>query len=142
VTDVYRPLIRRAASERHYLWVSRLGVVGFGVLLVLIAYPCRYFEESMLWVGQQVFTVTGGAALGVFLLGLLTRRRANRGNVVAMILSTAVVLGLMVGIKVGKVHLGWSWLIVIGTAATFGLGYLFSFFEKPPDAEAGPTADA
>ena len=37
VTDIYRPLIRRRASERHYLLVSRVGIVAFGVVLALIA---------------------------------------------------------------------------------------------------------
>ncbi len=139
VTDIYRPLVRRAASERHYLWVSRLGVVAFGVALVLIAYPCRRFE-GILWVGLQVFTVTAGAALGVFLLGLLTKRRADRGNVVAMVASAvAMAAGMYAserGIGGWKLQIGWTWLIVIGTAITFGLGYLLSLFRQP-DGDLG-----
>ena len=129
ITDIYRPLIRQGASERHYLWVSRVGVVGFGILLIMIAWPCRSLE-GILWVGLQVFTVTGGATLGVFLLGLLTRRAVNRGNVVAMaassILMAVAIYASEVGIAGWKLQMGWTWLIVIGTAVTFGLGYLFS----------------
>jgi Na+/proline symporter len=79
-----------------------------------------------------VFTVTGGATLGVFLLGLLTRRAVNRGNVVAMaassILMAVALYASEVGIAGWKLQMGWTWLIVIGTAVTFGLGYLFSLF--------------
>jgi SSS family solute:Na+ symporter len=130
VTDIYRPLIRQGASERHYLWVSRIGVVVFGVLLILIAWPCQWLE-GILWVGLQVFTLTS-ATLGVFLLGLLTKRVVNRGNVVAMVVSSVAMVLALYAVKVGfgdwRLEIGWTWLIVIGTAITFGLGYLFSLF--------------
>jgi SSS family solute:Na+ symporter len=138
VTDIYRPLIRQGASERHYLWVSRIGVVVFGVLLILIAWPCQHLE-GILWVGLQVFTLTS-ATLGVFLLGLLTKRVVNRGNVVAMVVSSVAMVLALYAVKVGfgdwKLEIGWTWLIVIGTALTFGLGYLFSLFGGNAKQEA------
>ena len=62
--------------------------------------------------------------LGVFLLGLLTRRRANFANIPAMLVSAGVCLVLLLMIQKGKLNLGWSWLIVIGTAITFVMSYL------------------
>jgi len=88
--------------------------------------------------------VTGGATLGVFLLGLVTKRAVNRGNVVAMVTSS-VAMGVAiytseVGIGGWKLGIGWTWLIVIGTAITFGLGYLFSLVggEAKPDGQRPP----
>jgi SSS family transporter len=123
VTDIYRPLIRRCASEKHYLLVSRAGVVGFGLLLAAIAAACAPVQ-NILWFAFQILSITGGPMLGVFLLGLLTQRRANRTNILAMLVSTAVCLVLLVLIKRETLKVGWSWLIVIGTATTFVLGYL------------------
>ena len=123
VTDIYRPLVRRNASERHYLWVSRFGVVGFGLALALIAWACGPVK-NVLWFAFQVFSLTGGAVLGVFLLGLLTRRLANHGNVIAMVLSTVLTTALMIASRREIIPLAWSWLIVVGTAATFVIGYL------------------
>jgi len=62
--------------------------------------------------------------LGVFLLGLLTRRQANLTNIPVMLISTAACLVLLLLIKHEIFKLGWSWLIVIGTAITFVMGYL------------------
>ena len=62
--------------------------------------------------------------LGVFLLGLLTRRTANRTNIAAMLISTAVCTLLLILIWTGTLHLGWTWLIVVGTVITMVLGYL------------------
>ena len=123
VTDIYRPLIRKHASEKHYLLISRIGVVGFGLILAAIAAAFAPVE-NILWFAFQILSLTGGPMLGVFLLGLLTERKSNRANIPAMLASTAICLVLLLLIKYEILHLGWSWLIVIGTAITFVLGYL------------------
>ena len=94
ITDIYRPLIKRRASEKHYLMVSRISVVVFGLILAVIAMACDPVK-NVLWFAYKIFSVTGGAVLGVFLLGLLTKRKVNVGNVVAMIAGTACPLTLL-----------------------------------------------
>ena len=123
ITDIYRPLIRKGATEKHYLFVSRISVVVFGLVLALIAMACVRVE-NILWFAYEIFSLTGGATLGVFLLGLLTKRKANMGNVIAMIVSTLCVLVLMLLSHFEVIELAWSWLIVVGTGITMFLGYL------------------
>lgn len=134
ISDFYRPLIRKGASERHYLLVSRIGVVGFGLILAAIAFACAPVE-NILWFAFQILSITGGPLLGVFLLGLLTRRRANFANIPAMLVSAGVCFVLLLMIQKGKLNLGWTWLIVIGTAITFGLAYLWGPTTAGPKAE-------
>jgi len=123
ITDIYRPLTKNRAPEKHYLFVSRVSVIVFGVLLAFIAFACGPVK-NILWFAYQIFSLTGGAALGVFLLGLLTKRKANQGNIAAMLTSTMCVLALMLLSHFGKINLAWSWLIVVGTGISLGLGYL------------------
>ncbi|MBN1807035.1 MAG: sodium/solute symporter [Sedimentisphaerales bacterium] len=123
VTDIYRPLVRKGASEKHYLLVSRASVVGFGLILAGIAAVCAPVE-NILWFAFQILSITGGPMLGAFLLGLLTKRTANLANVAAMLFSTMVCVVLLVLIKQETINFAWSWLIVIGTGITFILGYL------------------
>jgi len=40
-------------------------------------------------------------------------------------------------IQYGKLNLGWTWLIVIGTAITFGLAYLWGPTTAGPKADTG-----
>ena len=134
VSDFYRPLIRRGASERHYLLVSRIGVVGFGLVLGAIAFACAPVEK-ILDFAFQILSITGGPLLGVFLLGLLTRRKANFANIPAMLVGAGVCLVLMLMIYAKMIDLGWTWLIVIGTAITFGLAYLCGPAYPGPKAE-------
>jgi len=125
VTDIYRPLIKKAATEKHYLIISRVGVVAFGVILATIAFACESVE-NILWFAFEIFSVTGGATLGIFIFGVLTKRKANFGNVIAMIASTLSMMVLLLMSHKGYIKLAWSWLIVIGTILTLILSYLFS----------------
>jgi SSS family solute:Na+ symporter len=133
VTDIYRPVLVKSASERHYLFVSRVGVVIFGIILGFVAYFFSHFDK-FLWLAFKIGGVTYGSLLGVFLLGLLTTRRCNRVNVVAMVASALGMLILLILSEKGIFPLGWTWLLLIGTLLTFATGWIFG--EK-----AGSPAD-
>ncbi|MBI4609037.1 MAG: sodium/solute symporter [Candidatus Rokubacteria bacterium] len=123
VTDIYRPLLHRAGGEAHYLLVSRVAVVVFGLVLGGLAYAFSFFEQ-ILWLAFKIAGVTFGSLLGVFLLGLLTARAANRANVAAMVVMALVNLGLLVLSETKVLPLGWSWLVIFGTAGTLILAWL------------------
>ncbi|NLH41724.1 MAG: sodium/solute symporter [Planctomycetes bacterium] len=131
VRDIYRPLICKNATERHYLLVSRIGVVVFGLILAAIAMACEPVQ-NILGFAFQILALTGGPMLGVFLLGLLTRRKVNLANVPAMLISTALCTVLLFLIQRKTLDLGWTWLIVLGAAATMGLSGLFSLLNRQP----------
>jgi SSS family transporter len=129
VTDIYRPVIFRSGTERHYLFISRVGVVMFGIILAIIAYFFSHFEK-FLWLAFKIGGVTYGSLLGVFLLGLLTKRQCNRVNVVAMALSALGMLVLLILSEKRIFPLGWTWLLLLGTFLTFGTGWLFGKKEE------------
>src|SRR6266511_660126 len=109
VTDIYRPLLVPGRSEGHYLWVSRVAVVGFGLALAALAWGFSFFDK-ILWLAFKIAGVTFGSLLGVFLLGLITRLRANHANVAAMVIMGAVNLTLLVLSEMGVIIFAWSWL--------------------------------
>ena len=126
VTDIYRPLLRRGGSERHYLFVSRVSVVVFGVVLGALAYAFSAFD-GILWLAFKIAGVTFGSLLGVFLLGLLTRRAvADTANVIAMVAMALVNLILLILSETGTLRFAWSWLVILGTAGTIFLSVLLS----------------
>jgi SSS family transporter len=124
VVDFYRPWRDRrgAALPGHYLWVSRWSVGAFGIILGLLAYGFSFFDK-ILWLAFKIGGVTFGSLLGVFLLGLLTARRADRANVAAMGVSAAGMAVLLALSERGVIPLGWSWLVILGTVVTFGTAY-------------------
>jgi SSS family solute:Na+ symporter len=131
VTDIYRPLIARDRSERHYLFVGRVSVIVFGVVLAIIAYAFSFFE-GILWLAFKIAGVTFGSLLGVFLLGLLTRRRvADGANVVAMITMALVNLTLLMLSEMKILVFAWSWLVILGTAGTILIALALSSLSAP-----------
>jgi Na+/proline symporter len=131
VTDIYRPLLVRNRSERHYLGVSRVAVLVFGVLLGVLAWAFAFVPGQMLWTVFKIAGVTSGSLLGVFLLGLLSRRPiSDRANVVAMITMAAVNLAVLVLSELGVLRFAWSWLVVVGTLGTIGLSLLLTALSR------------
>jgi solute:Na+ symporter, SSS family len=125
VTDIYRPLLVRDRDEPHYLRVSRGAVIAFGLVLAVLAYGLSFFDR-FLWLAFKIAGVTFGSLLGVFLLGLLTRVRANRANVAAMIFMALVNLTLLIMAETGVMALGWSWLVIFGTIGTMALAAILA----------------
>ncbi len=129
VTDIYRPVLFRSGTEGHYLLISRVCVVIFGIILACIAYFFSHFEK-FLWLAFKIGGVTYGSLLGVFLLGLLTKRRCNRVNVAAMSLSALGMLILLILSEKQIIPLGWTWLLLLGTFLTFTTGWIFGKKEE------------
>ncbi len=118
VTDIYRPLLVRGRGEGHYLLASRISVVGFGLVLGVLAHAFSRFDQ-ILWLAFKIAGVTFGSLLGVFLLGLLWHRRVNDwANVAAMVLMALVNLVLLVLSETTVLVFAWSWLVILGTAGT------------------------
>jgi SSS family solute:Na+ symporter len=135
VTDIYRPLLARGHSERHYLLVSRLSVAIFGVILGGLAHAFSAFSQ-ILWLAFKIAGVTFGSLLGVFLLGLLSRRAIRDwANVVAMIVMALGNLGLLVLSEIGVLPLAWSWLVIVGTAGTVLLAVGLSALDRRPGTQ-------
>ena len=143
VTDIYRPLrdrLGRPSDDLHYLRASRLAIVGFGLILALLAFWFSSFDK-ILWLAFKIGGVTFGSLLGVFLLGLTTRRRANRANLVAMIASAAIMLVLLILSEKKILPLGWTWLVVLGTLLTFGGAWLLGpWLDRRESALVSPAA--
>jgi len=94
--DWYRPYIRRDASPRQVVTAARTSTVVFSILLIIIgsltAYAAIVHHSRIIPIVLGIFGYTYGSLLGVFLVGLLTKRRGNEaGNLIAMVLGFLVV---------------------------------------------------
>jgi len=131
VTDIYKPLIHPLDAEGHYMRVSRICVGVFGVILALIAYGFSFYQK-FLWLAFKIGGVTFGSLLGVFLLGFLTKRPSNRANILGMVVMAVINAALLILSELGFIPLGWTWLLLIGTAGTFLIAYCFGPMMEPP----------
>jgi len=127
VTDIYRPLVKAQRPESHYLLVARAFTIFFGLVLIVVALAFQHAEESLLWAVFKWVGLVFGGMLGVFGLGVTTKRRGRDGvNALAMLSSVAVLVTLMKYQDANNtVYIAWPWWIVIGTVWTYALGAMF-----------------
>jgi Na+/proline symporter len=129
VMDFYKPLAMRRDPTRpdaHFLGIARWATVAWGVILFLVGLVARHVG-SVLEAGLTIASILYGSLLGVFLLGLLTKRVQQNAAMIAMIAG----LALMIYIRF-QTSIAFTWYVVIGTAATFSTGYVMSLFLKEP----------
>jgi len=123
VMDFYKPwALRRNPSmhESYFLKIARGSTVVWALVLFLIGLIARNWG-SVLEAGLTIASILYGSLLGVFLLGLLTRRVQEKSAMVAM------AAGLIVMLAVKEwTHIAFTWYVLIGTAATFLTGYTVS----------------
>lgn len=122
------------ADEAHYLRAARYMSLAWGVVGTITA----LFLDRLGQIYIQSFILAGffaGPLMGMFLLGLFTRRATTRG----------VFIGAIVGFVccVIWMTLGYTpvMYVVAGTVPTLVVGYLASLFTEPPTAQqlAGMT---
>jgi solute:Na+ symporter, SSS family len=120
IMDFYARL-RPQADETTKMRLSRLATLAWALVLFGLAVIALHKVGRVVEVGLQIASVAYGALLGVFLLGVLTRRANQRGAMVGMLFGFGVELYLWLGTRVP-----WTWWVLIGTALTFGVGLMTS----------------
>ncbi|MGH9674522.1 MAG: sodium:solute symporter [Bryobacteraceae bacterium] len=113
VMDFFRPMERAARPEAEYLKLARRMTVVWGVVLFAIGWLSRQVE-SVLQAGLSIASVIYGSLLGVFLLGVLTRRVGEKSAMIGMVAGLAV----MVYVRAAT-PIAWTWYVLIGTSVTF-----------------------
>jgi len=119
IVDFYAWL-RPETSEQSRIRLSRLAMAGWTVVLVGMALLARH-GGKVIEVGLSIASVTYGGVLGVFLLGVLSRKATECGAMIGMICGLALnlVLWLFTGVS-------FTWYVAMGSLVTFGVGYVAS----------------
>src|SRR6185437_13349221 len=77
--------VRPETDEHRRLRISRVATVFWAGVLFVLAILCLHRIPSVVEVGLQIASIAYGALLGVFLLGVLTRRTTESGAMIGML---------------------------------------------------------
>jgi SSS family transporter len=166
--DFYLPYIRPGATDRQAIRAARVATAVFGVLMILVATMAAnaVLQDAKLTIIPIAIGILGytyGALVGVFLLGMLTRRRGSDGaNVVGMAVGIMSVLILckvtmpsfdILALLRGKLlasqwnfgwfmpdwwpRISWPWFVFVGCVVTLAITVLF---RTPPRQIAAAEA--
>jgi len=131
VHDFYRPLLRPGASSGHLLNATRAFTIVFGLVQIAVGISGQWLSESVV---SNVLTIAGfttGIILGVFFLGILTRRVGQKAALAGMMLGLAVMTAVAFATP-----LAWPWYAMAGSLGTLALGLLASLVWPPEPARA------
>ena len=113
-------------NERRRLQLSRMSTFFWALVLFGLAVLSLHKVGRVVEVGLQIASVAYGALLGVFLLGVLTKRANQNGAMLGMLCGFLTELYIWLGTRVP-----WTWYVAIGTVVTFCVGYMGSLlFER------------
>ncbi|MCC6357019.1 MAG: sodium:proline symporter, partial [Verrucomicrobiae bacterium] len=143
--DWYLQFIRPRASEADTLRAARLATAVFAILMIAVASGTAAFvilnpKSRIIPIALGIFGYTYGSLLGVFLVGMLTKKRGNdSGNLIAMaagFLCVAILSGLpndVAAIFGSSLYpqphwmprLEFPWRILFGTLCTAAVALCF-----------------
>jgi Na+/proline symporter len=119
IVDFYSR-INPGASEARRVMLSRVSTVVWGVILFALAIVARG-GGKVLEVGLSIASVAYGSLLGVFMLGVLTRRATERGAMVGML------CGFVLNVYLWQfTQIPFPWYVPLGSTVTFLTGYSMS----------------
>lgn len=120
--DFYRRLSKKS-TDRSRLLLMKRGSIVIGVFGTGVAYVMAQMEiESMFQVWNEIIALIGGGFVGIYMLGMFTRRTGSVGAVVGALGS---VVCLLLVKTYTDVH--WVFYTAVATGSCMLLGYLTSF---------------
>jgi Na+/proline symporter len=111
-----------------------VATVVWGLVLFGLALASRY-GGSVLEKGLSIASVAYGGLLGVFLLGLITKRATQNGAIAGMLCGLALNIYIWGWVP----QIAWTWYVTLGSITTFVVGYLASLLEADTDANRAQT---
>jgi SSS family transporter len=147
VVDFYMHL-RPEADDRERAIISKSSTVLWALVLFSIAVYAVFAggKGHVVEIGLSIASVAYGCLLGVFLLGTLTRFATQTGATIGMIFGFVLNVWLWQGVfpvHLGAItipHVAWTWYVLIGAAATFGVGTLASLIFGKQSVRRGVVA--
>jgi solute:Na+ symporter, SSS family len=125
IIDFYRRHFVTSATDRHYLTVSKLATVGWGLFSCVVAIYAAN-QGSLIEVVNRYGSFFYGSLLGVFILAILTARATARGAFWGMIAGMAVVLTVAFQLP----WIAFLWHNVIGAVVVVVVGMAISMVDR------------
>ncbi|MFD2287700.1 sodium/solute symporter [Pedobacter petrophilus] len=133
--DIYKRYLKPDVTEKQNLSLLHVATVGFG-LLGMIAGIAMIGVKSILDVWWQLSGIFAAGMLGLFLLGIVSKRTKNHEAVIATIIGILVIIWMTVSsllppeYKAFRNPLHQNMIIVVGTLTIFLVGIGLTKWKK------------
>jgi SSS family transporter len=126
--DIYKRLIRKEGSDRHYLVAGKMLTLFWGVVAILFASFGRLFENLIQFV-NIVGSIFYGTILGIFLVAFYIKKVKGNSVFIGALLAQCIVFYVYYYYVYLNDSLGYLWLNLIGTVAVIVFAYLLELIK-------------
>jgi solute:Na+ symporter, SSS family len=124
IIDFYKRLFVKDADDRHYLRVSKVATVGWGLFACGVSIYAAN-QGSLIEVVNRYGSFFYGSILGVFILAILTKRATAAGAFWGLVAGMAVVLTVAF-----TTPIAFLWHNLIGAVVVVVVGLAISSFSR------------
>jgi SSS family solute:Na+ symporter len=127
--DVFKSFLGKEYSQKQELWLSKLLTVFWGTVCTIFAFFVGGVSDSIIVSINKIGSLANGPIMGVFALGILTKRANSKGAIIGLI------GGFLFNSACWKFfpEISWPWWNVTGCLITFALGMIVSYMSETPD---------
>jgi solute:Na+ symporter, SSS family len=125
IIDFYRRHFVREGADSHYLFVSKLATIGWGLFACVVAIYAAN-QGSLIEVVNRYGSFFYGSLLGVFTLAIISKRATANGALVGLVSGMAVVL--TVAFSPWTKDIAFLWHNLIGAVVVVVVGSIVSEF--------------
>ena len=127
IIDFYRRYFVTAAPQRHYVIVSKIATICWGLFACIVAMQAAG-QGSLIEVVNRYGSFVYGSLLGVFILAILTTRATALGAFVGLIAGMAAVLTVAIELP----WIEFLWHNLIGAVVVVAVGMAVSYADPRP----------
>lgn len=121
--DIYKRLINKNASDRHYVNTSKLMTFGWGALAILFAVLAKN-SENLIEAVNIIGSLFYGTVLGIFLVAFFFKYIKGTAVFIAAILAETLVI-FAFSLPDDVLNIGYLWYNLIGASLVIVLGFIF-----------------
>ena len=123
VIDIYKRSLKKDGDDQHYLMVSKLCTVLWGIIALSFAMVAALFDnliEAVNIIGSLFY----GSILGIFVVAFFFKKVKGNAVFTAALIGEAIVVLLFVLDKYSYIDLAYLWLNLIGCVLVTGFAVL------------------
>ncbi|MGB4850510.1 MAG: hypothetical protein WBP41_21460 [Saprospiraceae bacterium] len=122
--DFYKRLVRKEASDKHFVNASKIFVLLWGIIAMAFAYYGTLFENLIQFV-NIVGSIFYGTVLGIFLSAFFLKYVSGISVFIAALIAQSIVLFCFL-----KTDIGFLWYNVIGCSAVMILSLIIELLMR------------
>jgi Na+(H+)/acetate symporter ActP len=132
--DIYKRLVKKEASDAHYLKVSKGLTILWGLIILMFAIFASLFD-NLIQAVNIIGSIFYGVILGIFFVAFFFKKIQEKAVVSAAIIAQLMIIALFFADKYGYVKIAFLWFNLIGPILVISFSSISQHFFKKENNE-------